>query len=633
MLENYLALVERLLAQPERRLSAFEMVSPGQMQLLRHVWNGTQAPQAAVRLAHAHVRLGDLSVRDRVAVIGADDREITFGELEGASNRLAHALRARGIGRGQRVGLCIPRSPDMLISQLAVMKAGAAYVPLDPAYPIDRLRFMATDAELSAVLTRQGEAVILEDLGLTLLAIEDPALTQGQPVTALAPDTRLDATPDDEAYVIYTSGSTGRPKGVQVLHRGVVNFLEGMVEMLAPGADDCFLAITSPSFDISVLDLMLPLRVRARVVIASHAQVVDPGALRGLLERHRATLLQATPSAWRMLLETGWTGGPGFRALIGGEPLPATLAERLLERTGELWNVYGPTEATVWATGWRVQAPRAGIAIGRPMLNTTVWALDPHGHVCPIGVPGELYIGGVGVARGYFRRDDLTAERFLPDPFADDPRDRFYRTGDLGRWRHDGQLEHLGRPDHQVKLRGHRIEMGEIESALLDHPDVAHCVATTHARSEEDVRLVAYLVPRDDIAPTPSVLREHLRARLPHFMIPQHFVALWEMPLLPNGKIDRSALPAPAMDVVLAEVRTHVAPATHSEHVIAGIWSQLLALDQVSCTDNFFDLGGHSLLAMRCVTLIESELGVKVTPTRLIFETLRQIAVVRNAQE
>jgi len=629
MLENYLSLAERLLAQPERHLSAFEMLSSAQMSLLRHGWNGARAPLPAQQLVHRYLDLGEPAVRDRVAVIDALDRTLTYGELEARSNRLAHTLRARGIARGQRVGLCIERSPDMLIAQLGVMKAGAAYVPLDPDYPADRLRFMAADADLSAVLTQGSARAILEGLAVPMLALDD-GLTAGSPDQALAPQPGLDATPADEAYLIYTSGSTGQPKGVRVPHRGVVNFLAGMVTMPGLAADDCLVAITSPSFDPSVLDLLLPLLVRAKVVIASQQQVHEPKALRALLEAHDATVLQATPSAWRALIDAGWMGTPHFRALIGGEALPPVLAERLMERTAELWNIYGPTESTVWTTGWKVESPRQGIAIGRPIPNTTVWVLDEHGHACPIGVPGELYVGGVGVTLGYYHRDELTAERFVPDPFSDDIGARLYRSGDLGRWRHDGQLEHMGRADHQVKLRGYRIEMGEIESALLDHPEVAHCVAVTRAESEDDVRLVAYFVVRGHVPPTPWMLREHLRTRLPQYMIPQHFVVLDAMPQLPNGKVDRSALPAPVFDVLLADGRSYLAPITHGEQVIAGIWAELLGIDKVGRTDNFFDLGGHSLLAMRAVAATEALLGWKIAPNRLIFESLQQVAREEN---
>ncbi|MBT2301354.1 amino acid adenylation domain-containing protein [Variovorax paradoxus] len=630
MLENYLALVERLLAQPERHLSEYEMLSPAQMSLLRHGWNGAKAPLPTQQLVHRYLDLGAPEIRARVAVIDAEGGTLGYGEIEAQSNRLAHVLRARGIARGQRVGLCIERSPEMLIAQLAVMKAGAAYVPLDPDYPVDRLRYMAADADLSAILTQRSASAILDGLNVPMLAVDDAHLTAGHSSDALEPRPELDATPADEAYLIYTSGSTGHPKGVRVPHRGVVNFLAGMVKMPGLAADDCVLAITSPSFDPSVLDLLLPLVVRAKVVIASQQQVHEPAALRALLEQHGATLLQATPSAWRALIETGWSGSPGFRALIGGESLPPILAERLMERSAELWNIYGPTETTVWTTAWKVESPRTGIAIGRPIDNTTVWVLDEHGHACAIGVPGELYVGGAGVTLGYYHRDALTAERFVPDPFSDDAGAQLYRSGDLGRWRHDGLLELLGRADHQVKLRGYRIEMGEIESALLDHPQVVHCVAVTRAESEEDVRLVAYSVARGGVPPAPSALREHLRTRLPHYMIPQHFVALDAMPMLPNGKVDRASLPAPVIDIVLADGRSYVAPATHSEQVIAGIWSELLGVEKIGRTDNFFDLGGHSLMAMRSVAAIEALLGWKVAPRRLIYESLQQVAREEN---
>jgi amino acid adenylation domain-containing protein len=632
MLENYLSLVERLLAQPERRISEHEMLAPAQLNLLRHGWNGARSPLPARQLVHDYLDLGAPEVRERVAVIDAAGGTLSYGELEARSNQLAHALRLRGIARGQRVGLCIARGPEMLIAQLGVMKAGAAYVPLDPDYPADRLRFMAKDADLTAVLAQQGTQGILEGLAIPMLEIEDRRLAADHPETPLVPDPALDATPLDEAYLIYTSGSTGQPKGVRVPHRGVVNFLAGMVKTPGLAAEDCVLAITSPSFDPSVLDLLLPLVVRARVVIASQQQVHEPAALRMLLERHAVTLLQATPSAWRALIETGWRGAPGFRGLIGGESLPPVLAEQLLARMAELWNIYGPTETTVWATAWKVEEPRKAIAVGRPIDNVSCWVLDEQGHACPIGVPGELYMGGAGVTLGYYHRDALTAERFVPDPFGEAPGARLYRTGDLGRWRHDGLIELLGRADHQVKLRGFRVEMGEIEAALLDHPELAHCVAVTRAEREDDVRLVAYFVARGPVPPATPMLREHLRTRLPSYMIPQHFVSLDAMPLLPNGKVNRAALPAPVMDVVLADGRSYVAPATHGEQLVASIWSELLGVEQIGRTDNFFDLGGHSLLAMRAVAAIESLMGWKVAPRRLIYESLQQIAREENLQ-
>lgn len=630
MLENYLVLIERLMDRPEQALSRFELLADTQLNLLRNQWNGEQVPPPALQRVHDYLDLGAPEIAERVAVIDAEGRTLSYGRIEALSNQLAHLLRRHGISRGRRVGLCIERSPWMLIAQLAVLKAGAAYVPLDPDYPVDRLRFMASDADLSMVLAQTTSLPILEGLALPTLLLDDEQLLADSPSHAPSAQPELDATPADEAYLIYTSGSTGRPKGVRIAHRGVVNFLAGMVTRPGLAAEDCVLAITSPSFDPSVLDLMLPLVVRAKVVIASARQVRDTQAVRALLEQHQVSLLQATPSVWRALIDSGWMGGRGFRALIGGEPLPPVLAERLLERTLELWNIYGPTETTVWTTAWKVESPRKGIAIGRPIANTSVWVLDSHGHVCPIGVPGELYVGGAGVGLGYHHRDDLTAKHFVRDPFNSGPESLLYRTGDLGRWRHDGLLEHLGRADHQVKLRGHRIELGEIESVLLDHPGVSNCVALTRALSEEDVRLVMYFVGHEGAVPTAETLRSHLRERLPLHMIPQHFVALEAMPRLPNGKIDRSALPAPVLEPQTRKAAVLIAPETPNERMIAGIWSELLGAQDIYCADNFFDLGGHSLLAMRAVKAIRDASGLKIEPTRLIYESLRQLAATED---
>jgi acyl-CoA synthetase (AMP-forming)/AMP-acid ligase II/acyl carrier protein len=419
---------------------------------------------------------------------------------------------------------------------------------------------------------------------------------------------------------------------VEIPHRAVVNFLRSMAREPGLQSDDVLLAVTTLSFDIAVLELLLPLTVGARVVLADHAQSRDPFALRDLLQASQATVLQATPSTWRMLLDVGWPGNPApsrtptFRAFIGGEALPADLAPRLLAACAEVWNLYGPTETTVWSTCWRVQ-PGQPIVIGRPIANTQVWILDPQGQLCPIGTPGEIHIGGAGVTLGYFQRPELTAERFIPDPFSADAQASLYKTGDLGRWRHDGQLEHLGRLDHQVKIRGFRIELGEIEAALREQPGVATCVLTTYAPTPEDVRLVAYLVAKPGAAPNPADLRQALRARLPDYMVPQHVVPLDALPLLPNGKLDRAALPAPQTAAPAAHTRQAARlPSTPQEQQIAAIWRELLGVERVQLTDNFFDLGGHSLLAMRAVIAIEQQLGWRVAPRRLIFESLGQLA-------
>jgi amino acid adenylation domain-containing protein len=625
MLENYLALLDQVLAQPAQPLSAFAMVSPAQLAFLRHGWNATQVALPAEPTVHRCLKTWQTDRCNAVAVIDADGNSLRYGELESRSNALARALRARGIGRGHRVGLGVARDAGMVVALLAVLKSGAAYVPLDPGFPAERLRFMVDDAGLSALLTRHVPHGWLADCGVPILGFDDDALLGAHCAAALDPDPLHDATPLDAAYLIYTSGSTGRPKGVVVPHRAVVNFLASMAREPGLACADCLLAVSTLSFDIAVLELLLPLAVGARVVIADAVQVRDPYALRAMLERHGATVMQATPTLWAMLVDAGWSGGPGFRALIGGEPLPPVLAERLLARTAELWNMYGPTETTVWSTVWRVVSPRESVSIGRPIANTTIQVLDAHGHPCPIGVPGELCIGGAGVALGYHRRDELSAERFPVDACGAESGSRLYRTGDLGRWRHDGWLEHLGRLDRQVKVRGLRIELGEIEAALLDHPQVAQAAVVTRAEAEGDVRLVAYAVPRGTTLDVAG-LREHLRTRLPEYMLPQHVVPLDALPLLPSGKIHHSALPAPKAESPATACVQPAAPATEAERAIAAIWSALLGVERIDLRDNFFDLGGHSLLAMRAVVAIREQLGWQVQPPRLVFETLAQIA-------
>jgi amino acid adenylation domain-containing protein len=620
LLDSYLLLLHSVLADPTQRIQGIDLLGAVQRSELAR-WNGTEQPRPGQH------NLGELlgaSARRWAAkpALRDTDTTLSYAELDAQSNRLARALRARGIGRGALVGLCVQRNHAMVVAQLAILKAGAAYVPLDPAYPAQRLETMAGDAQLTMLVTQSAHAGALDwPRGDSLWLDADAADIQSHADTALAPDAQFDARGSDPAYVIYTSGSTGKPKGVVVPHRAVLNFLASMAREPGLTEHDKVLAVTTLSFDIAVLELLLPLSVGAQVVLASAEQNTDGRALRALLEASQATLMQATPSTWRMLIDAGWRGAPGFKALIGGEALALDLARALLERVGGLWNMYGPTETTVWSTCWRVTQPEAGICIGRPIANTQVHVLDAAGQCCPIGVPGEIYIGGDGVALGYLRRPELTDERFVRD--IADPAARMYRTGDLGRWRHDGQLEHLGRLDHQVKIRGHRIELGEIEAQLASHAAVARAVVIAREDRPGDVRLVAYVVPRGAM-PAATELRDHLRTSLPQYMLPQHFVQMQALPLLPNGKLDRTQLPAPGP--VLHEAPVKPTLDTDQERAIAEVWSRLLGVDSVARNDNFFDLGGHSLLAMRAVSEIEAAIGLRLSPRRLVFETLAQLA-------
>ena len=620
LLGAYMALLEGVLTDATQHVHDIDLLSSTQRSDLAR-WNGNRQPAAAQRnLAEL---LGDAARRwaDLPALQGSN-ATLSHAQLDARSNRLARALRARGITRGTLVGLAVGRTNEMVVALLAILKSGAAYVPLDPTYPAERLAMMASDAKLKLLVTQSTHAGALDwPRAQSLWLDADAAQIELQADGALAPDDRLDAGPHDPAYVIYTSGSTGKPKGVVVPHGAVLNFLASMATQPGLRPDDRVLAVTTLSFDIAVLELLLPLSAGALMILASAEQAVDGRALCALLESSRATLMQATPSTWRMLIEAGWSGAPGFKALIGGEALPLDLAKALLERVGELWNMYGPTETTVWSTAWRVEQPETGISIGRPIANTQVHVLDAAGRPCLIGVPGEIYIGGAGVALGYLHRPELTDERFVRD--IDNPRNRMYRTGDLGRWSHDGQLEHMGRLDQQVKIRGHRIELGEIEAQLSLHSSVARNVVIVREDRPGDVRIVAYVVPRAS-APTPAELREHLRATLPLYMLPQHFVVLNALPLLPNGKLDRAGLPLPAP--AGNEAPLGAALGTPQERAMAEIWTRLLRVEAVAPNDNFFDLGGHSLLAMRAVGEIEQALGLRLSPRRLVFETLAQLA-------
>ncbi|MBW8765735.1 MAG: amino acid adenylation domain-containing protein, partial [Geodermatophilales bacterium] len=508
-----------------------------------------------------------------------------------------------------RVGIGLERSLEMVVGLLAVLKAGGAYVPLDPSYPAERLAFMQEDSGVAAVLTAE-------------------LLRSGLPAAAAAPESSVG--PRNVAYVIYTSGSTGRPKGVQVPHGALANFLAAMAETPGLAADDRLLAVTSLSFDIAGLELYLPLMLGGRVVLASREEAADGRRLQALIAGSGATVLQATPATWRLLLESGWQGGEGLKALCGGEALPPALASALRPRVGSLWNVYGPTETTIWSTVAEVTG-EGPISIGRPIANTESYVLDEGGRPVPVGVPGELLLGGVGLARGYLRRPELTAERFVPNPFGE-AGSRLYRTGDLARWRASGVLECLGRIDHQVKVRGFRIELGEVEAALARHPDVAAAVVVAREEASGERRLAGYVVPREAAGGESLTrdLRALLRRSLPEHMVPTAWVQLAALPLTPNGKVDRKALPAP--ERAGTEAGAFTAPRTPAEEVLAGIWEQVLGRDAVGAHDNFFDLGGHSLLATQVVSRVRESFGVEL-PLRQVFETPALEGLARAVEE
>jgi amino acid adenylation domain-containing protein len=525
------------------------------------------------------------------------------------------------------VGVCIERSVDMVAAVLAVLQAGGAYVPLDPAYPQDRIAFMAADADLGVVIATAESAARLPSLARVILVdspLEAPAgLPAGAPPAA-------PPTADSLAYVIYTSGSTGRPKGVLLEHRGAVNMLRSVARTPGFGEHDTMLAVTTLSFDIALAELFLPLTTGGRLVLAEADDVTDGERLAALIARHDVTFLQPTPTTWRLLLEAGWEGAPRLTMISTGEPLPRDLARQLLPRGRELWNLYGPTETTVWSTGAQI-VDEAAISIGHPLANTLLRIVDAQGHPVPAGVPGELLIGGVGLARGYLHRPELTAERFIEvDIASGEAPARVYRTGDLARWLPDGSVECLGRIDDQVKIRGFRIELGEIEAALASHPAVRQAVVAAREAGEGVTRLIAYLCfePGEDL--TVSEARRYLRRTLPDYMIPAIVIALDTLPLTPNGKIDRKALPNP-FDARLLQGTEYVPPAPGMETVMAEVWREVLGIDRVGAEDNFFELGGHSLLSLRVAAAIEQRTGWRLDPRALFFQNLRAVAASATA--
>ncbi|HEX7477046.1 MAG TPA: amino acid adenylation domain-containing protein, partial [Polyangiales bacterium] len=549
---------------------------------------------------HAHVRFEEQAARSPDAVaVTMHAHTLSYRELDARANRLAARLHRQGVAAEALVGIFCERSIDMLVCVLAVMKSGGAYVPLDPAHPAARLEAIMDDAAPCIVLT---QGALRERCptrsGSVLMTVDDPSLADEPDA---APGGEI--APDRLVYVIFTSGSTGRPKGVEVTHRSLNNFLSSMAHTPGMQPVDRILAVTTLSFDIAALELLLPLTVGASVEIADRSTCVDAEALKQRLDDPAITMLQATPATFRMLIEVDYAGKPELRALCGGEACPPDLVRALLPRVRELWNLYGPTETTVWSTVQQLTSAKAPISIGRTIDNTSIRVLSPLGEPVPPGAVGELFIGGDGVARGYRGRPELTREKFVPDPFAGQPAARMYRTGDLGRFLADGTLSCLGRVDFQVKIRGFRIELGDIESSLLQQPGVRQAVVVAREDTPGDKRLVAYVViserTHDGVG---NELRRRLEQRLPTYMVPALFVVLDALPLNASGKIDRRALPAP--DARAAARGASALPRNDVELMLQQAFSEVLGVAELDLDARFFDAGGDSLSALRLLRRI-----------------------------
>ena len=596
MLGHFNTIMECIVANPGRRLAELPMLTAAERQQVLYEWNATAADYPKELCVHQLFEQQVERDPDAVAVV-YEDRSLSYGELNARSNRLAHHLRGLGVGPDVLVAICVERSLEMVVGLLAILKAGGAYVPLDPSHPAERLAFMIEDSAPAVILTQTSLRERFSGRQIQVVCLgDDPAELERQSTD----NPRYPVVANDLAYVIYTSGSTGVPKGVQIPHRSVVNFLTSLGRYPGITQADTLLAVTTLSFDIAGLELFLPLTTGARVVIVAREVAIDGKRLMAIMERLQATIMQATPATWRLMLESGWGGRPTLKILCGGEAWSAELVDELLPRCESLWNMYGPTETTIWSAVSRVEKDKP-ILIGPPIANTTFHVLDSDGQLVPVGIAGEIYIGGAGVARGYLNRPELTAERFIANPFVDG--DRLYKTGDLGRYLADGNIEFLGRNDFQVKIRGYRIELGEIEARLSSCPGVREAAVLAPEDASGDKRLVAYYTAAGN-EPGAEALRSHVAAALPEYMVPAGYLRLETMPLTANGKLDRKALPA--VDEAACATQAYEAPVGPVETTIAEIWAEVLGREQVGRHHNFFDLGGHSLLALRVLVRMRS---------------------------
>ncbi|OYD97951.1 non-ribosomal peptide synthetase [Nostoc sp. 'Peltigera membranacea cyanobiont' 210A] len=620
MLRHLTTLLTDIVKHPDKSISELSILTPAEQQQILREWNYTEADYPHV-CVHELFSAQVAKTPDAIAVI-AGSQQLTYKELDEKANQLAHYLSSLGVGREVLVGICCDRSLPMIVALLAILKAGGAYIPLDPTFPQERLAYMLQDSQTSVLLTQQHllpnlpphhAQVICLDSNWESIAIQE-IITSNSNIE-----------PDNLMYTIYTSGSTGKPKGVQITHENVVNFLTAMQQELHLSHQDSLLSVTTLSFDIAVLEIFLPLTVGAKVILASREIATDGAQLLQQLNNSAATVMQATPATWRMLLDAGWEGNSQLKILCGGEALPQSLARQLCQRCSQIWNLYGPTETTIWSTIYQISDSEKPISIGHPLANTQIYILDKYLQPLPVGISGEIYIGGVGLARGYFNQPELTKEKFITNRF--NSKTLLYKTGDLARYLPNGEIEYLGRIDSQVKLRGFRIELGEIEAVLEQHPAVHQCVVMVREDGSGNQRLVAYLVAEN--ADTDE-LRQYLRQKLPEYMIPNAFMFLAEIPLTPNGKVNCRALPTP--ENTHLETSNFVATRHPVEEVLAGIWTQVLGVNQVGIHENFFELGGHSLLATQIISRIAKTLGVNILLQSLFeFPTIAELA--KNIQE
>ncbi|MFD2172186.1 amino acid adenylation domain-containing protein [Tumebacillus lipolyticus] len=611
--QRLLQLLERVGAvDPQLPIGSFDLVLPEERQQVLIDWNATA--HQVERSSVVELFAGQAAHRPHASAVIGEESALTYAELAARANRLARLLIAQGVGAEGIVAIALPRTVDLVVAMLAVLKAGAAYLPLDPDFPEDRITYMIEDAKPVCMITNTEVASNLSDQStVTKIVLDAPEtearIAQFSGAALRAEERHTSWSPAHPAYVIYTSGSTGRPKGVVITHANLTNFLLAMQERFQLGVQDRLFAVTTVAFDISALEVYLPLVSGASVVLAPKMVIQEPTVLAKRIAASGATIMQATPTLWQALVAHSPEALQGFRVLVGGEALPTALQSAMQGLNCPITNLYGPTETTIWSTAASIESRAEGTPpIGRPIWNTQVYVLDSGLQPVPQGVVGDLYIAGDGVARGYLHRPDLTAERFVANPFGA-PGSRMYRTGDLVKWRKDGALDYVGRSDHQIKIRGFRIETGEVEAVLARQAGVERVAVLVREDTPGDKRLTAYVVTGREVDLDLAELRQTIAESLPDYMVPSAIVMLDRLPQTPNGKIDRKALPAPDFSLIV----TGRGPRTPQEEILCDLFAEVLSLPRVGIDDGFFELGGHSLLGGRLMIRIREAFGVELS--------------------
>lgn len=614
---HFMELVKSLIKNPDQKIRQIPLLTENEKKVILGDWNATKVDFPESQCIHQLFEIQVTKTPNKVA-LRDEKRQMTYNELNQKANKLARHLHNSGAVEGSLVAICMERGTDILVALLAVQKSGCTYIPLDPIYPKDRLALILEDGKPVVMITQKKLLESLPETTAKNIFIEEVEAYQNES----GENTDFKVTPETIAYLIYTSGSTGKPKGVQIQQRALVNFIASMAKKPGITTEDSMLAVTTISFDIAGLEMYLPITHGASIFVASHETSMNPDLLIERIGDTGATILQATPVTFRMLNSAEWSGSKNLKILCGGEAMPKELAYDLIRKCKELWNMYGPTETTIWSTVEKVvinDNDKTGyINLGKPIDNTLIYVLNSEFQPVPIGFPGELFIGGDGLAKGYFNLPEMTNDKFLPDPFSKVTGARMYRTGDLVQQTEEGKLEFLNRVDSQVKIRGFRIELGEIESALTQWKTIKDNVVIVREDTPGDKKLVAYIIKKDQGETDLAELRQFLKTKIPEYMVPTAFVFIEQFPLTPNGKIDRKVLPSP-QEVAPQEAKAYAEPKTEIEKKLAKIWEDVLKVPRIGIDENFFEIGGHSMLAVTLMVKIEKELGTRL-PLSVLFD-------------